>query len=226
MNLKIFIGILLGAFVAGCSVSSDNPVPQADIGQNVTPHNAGWSPFQSNSHPQSEPQPTPVKDWRGNSAWGYPPAPSSVSPSVHGKASAPEAQAIDSDLVAKPVIDEPEAVTSSSVEPDVERAPLPAVQDTSVAVGDAAPNSWMNVSSSRSLWVDKHVPATMREVFGDAANQAATEGSATVVDPESGHHYSMSRVWKVGKCSGLEVSMLSPGGKLPVISRGSTEVCS
>lgn len=104
--------------------------------------------------------------------------------------------------------------------PDMERSSLPDVQ------ADSGTNEFANVASEKSLWVDRHVPATMRESFDRAATEAAYRGSSTVVDEETGNQFAMSRVWQAGKCSGIDVSLLSPGGKLPVISRGSTEVCS
>ena len=220
MNIKIISAFFASVLMSGCSMTSDMAVPPLDVGHSVQSPSSGWAPYQPSQQLQPELQPTPSKAWRGNTAWGYPPAPATAVRST------PAAEApIDDSMIAKPVPDTA-TVEAPSSEADVERAPLQTVQSDASLTQDAAPNSWMNVSSSRSLWVDRHVPATMREAFGTAASQAAVEGTATVVDPDSGNHYSMSRVWKVGKCSGIDVSMLSPGGKLPVISRGSTEVCS
>lgn len=103
---------------------------------------------------------------------------------------------------------------------DMERRPLPDVTNSTVS-GD-----FPNVASSASLWVDQYVPATMREDFDRAAKEASYRGSSAIVDEETGNHFVMSRVWQAGKCSGIDINLMSPGGKLPVISRGSTEICS
>ena len=81
-------------------------------------------------------------------------------------------------------------------------------------------------SANVSAWVSRYVPAASREGFQKATREAAILGASEFVDEETKGHFAINRVWKAGKCVGLEVILLSPGGKLPVISRGNTEVCS
>lgn len=190
MNFRMPFGFLIVALLAGCSVGMDVPVPSANVGPSGQSPNAGWEPYQM--PPRDEPEVRQPKGWRGDTAWRYPPAPSSQ----------------DDQLTVKPV-------------PDMERSSLPDVQ-----ADNSGTNEFANVASEKSLWVDRHVPATMRESFDRAATEAAYRGSAVVVDKETGNQFAMSRVWQAGKCSGIDINLLSPGGKLPVISRGSTEICS
>jgi hypothetical protein len=119
----------------------------------------------------------------------------------------PAASSERNDLMVKPVA-------------DMESKPLPEVSNQTVSGG------FPNVASSTSLWVDQYVPAVMREDFDRAAKEASYRGSSVLVDEETGNHFVMSRVWQAGKCSGIDINLMSPGGKLPVISRGSTEICS
>lgn len=119
----------------------------------------------------------------------------------------PAPSPIRDDLLVKPIA-------------DMDRKPLP---DISSSVGVAASP---NVASANSLWVDRYVPAVMRERFDKAATEASYRGSSVVVDEETGNHFVMSRIWQAGKCSGVDINLMSPGGKLPVISRGRTEICS
>lgn len=189
MNFRMPFVISIVALASGCSVGMDVPVPSANVGPSVQAPNTGWEPYQM--PPKHEPDVPQPKGWRGDSAWGYPPAP-------------PGPQ--DDQLTVKPV-------------PDMERSSLPDVEVSGT-------NVFANVASEKTLWVDRHVPTTMRESFDRAATEAAYRGSAVVVDEETGNQFAMSRVWQAGKCSGIDINLLSPGGKLPVISRGSTEICS
>jgi len=73
-------------------------------------------------------------------------------------------------------------------------------------------------------WEQEHVSEGFREAFEGALVRAAS-GQATETDPASGAVYAVSQKPGASGCKAFEVNVLSPGGTLPVLSRGYAYRC-
>jgi hypothetical protein len=74
-----------------------------------------------------------------------------------------------------------------------------------------------------SSWAKEYVPSSHHYEFGIFSSKAATDGQARMVMP-TGEVYSASVVGRNGPCRSLEVTVTADGD-LPIIARGSVEVC-
>jgi hypothetical protein len=74
-----------------------------------------------------------------------------------------------------------------------------------------------------SPWAKEYVPDSHHTEFGIFARRAAADGQARMVMP-TGEVYSASVVRRNGPCVSLEIGVTADGD-LPLIARGSVEVC-
>jgi len=106
------------------------------------------------------------------------------------------------------------------VEMPVERVDL----NSSKVQGEVSINSNSSYQL-KSQWAADNVPSILLGDFRRAAINAKKTGSASFVDDGSDQEFRFAKLWDSGKCASIEVLILSEGGKLPIKSRGTIEVC-
>lgn len=77
----------------------------------------------------------------------------------------------------------------------------------------------------KSDWADANVSSVLLPQFRAAALEAKRNGKASFVAVGTGSQFKLSKLWDGGDCSSIEVLILPEGGSLPIISRGTVEVC-
>lgn len=77
----------------------------------------------------------------------------------------------------------------------------------------------------KSDWADTNVSSVLLPQFRTAALEAKRNGKASFVAVGTGNQFKLSKLWDGGDCSSIEVLILPEGGSLPIISRGTVEVC-
>lgn len=77
----------------------------------------------------------------------------------------------------------------------------------------------------KSAWADSNVPSLLLPKFRKSAIEAKAKGKSTFVDDGTNYVYEFAKLWDSGECASVEVLILTEGGKLPIISRGTVEVC-
>lgn len=118
----------------------------------------------------------------------------------------------------------------------IERAPLSAPAMDRMAApaaaefpGSEAPGTGSRPAQARrevsSAWADGHVEEGFRSEFDAAVIRAADRGLAEAEEPETGRVYAFTRKDGNEGCATVEVTVLSPGRTLPVLSRGIAETC-
>lgn len=149
--------------------------------------------------------------WHTGTAWGHKPKQRTYSSAVLPPPSQPGLYAS-----AKP------AMAASPAGPSSARPS--AVQPLPTATADAAGSDAKAVPAV-SEWTAQHVPESFRSAYASALSQAALHGTAKAVEPATGNVYAISSTGKSGRCVAMEVIIMSPEGKLPIISRGYAEHC-
>jgi len=125
-----------------------------------------------------------------------------------------------------------EAVSAPGVPDSVARAPL---SPPPAARQDKAPDPVPVADGGRpvarateviSRWADGYVGEGFRAEFDEAVGRAAVRGLAEAEEKETGNVYAFTRIaLKEAGCATVEVTVMSPGRTLPVLSRGTASAC-
>lgn len=203
-NLAVLLAAASCFALASCastSVPSQN-VPVAEL---PAPSEPGqWEKYGAEQTPRVS-----EGEWKSSTAWGHPPRHRDV---VRTSIPAPS---------------KPEAAPAASVAVDHSLESVsdetPDAPSTEVKMESPAKPAGKKVVSA---WADNKVAEAFRGNFDDAVAEAARKGSARVVEEETSNVYAFSNPVRSGKCTRVEVTVLSPEGTLPIISRGHATVCS
>jgi len=148
-------------------------------------------------------------DKGGNPEWGKT---SGADPRLMARQPS-ESSAITRTPLAPPAAGTGRSTVAEGIPPAVEAAPEPSAQ------AGPAPSPVV------SKWADGYVGEAFRAEFDAAATRAASRGLAEAEDADAGRVYAFTRKSVNAGCATVEVTVLSPGRKLPVLSRGTAVAC-
>ncbi|NTF17530.1 hypothetical protein G6L37_03905 [Agrobacterium rubi] len=214
MKLHLALVLATSSVVSGCS--SVRLVPPGDVPEVAQSQpDANWRPYSSGPMQSGAPGITTGRQgaWGGRTAAG---SSEKVTRSALGDIRSGTAEVITND----PVV---ETVTggSASDAPSNSRGWRPYASMKTARVQQ--PSSSVFGKGVSSSWAREYVPESHSTEFGIFAMKAAADGQARMVMP-TGEVYSASVVRRNGPCSSLEIGV-TEGGDLPIVARGSAEVC-
>lgn len=152
--------------------------------------------------------------WRAPTAWGYPPGAHSVTRGPLPAVKVPPSKAVTS--ASLPATDAGGGGAAAKTAPA--STPAQTVGQLRLS-GDVAPVPRATLGQERIAHAESRVSESFKESYARALADAAVKGSSRATEEETGNVYAFYRDGSQDGCPKVEVTVMSPGGTLPLLSR-------